>query len=304
MLRILKTFPQIQSSVSLHLVERSKELAQQQAIKLGIQSTNQVMPNGSSDKSEPIFGPEKPNVPFYQHGISQFGTPVSWYQRIQDIPKAPAFIIANEFFDALPIHKLQSTEEKGLREILIDMAEDDSHFRFVMSPTETPALRVVPKESRNRAHLELSIESGAVLDDIADRVADCGGGALIIDYGHDGTKGDTFRAFRRHQVVDPLADPGLADLTADVDFSLLRNMLKTKAVSYGPITQSKFLFNMSFEQRFNALMKACRGDEERERLAAACDLLINPEKMGGKFFVFAVFGWKRGRLGPVTGGFS
>ncbi|OQV13665.1 NADH dehydrogenase [ubiquinone] complex I, assembly factor 7 [Hypsibius exemplaris] len=308
MLRILKSFPQIGNTVSLHLVERSSELARQQAKKLGIEAIDQTWLTGAGKGTVegavdgPVDGAG--DVLHYQTGISQFGIPVYWYQRIQDIPKgAPAFIVANEFFDALPIHKLQMTDGK-LREVLVDVTEDDSRLRFVIAPNETAAVRLVPKESRKRQHLELSVEAGVVLNDIADRVTDHGGGALIIDYGHDGTKTDTFRAFQHHKVLDPLHEPGQADVTADVDFSLLRQMLRPKAISYGPITQSTFLFNMAFEQRFNALMKACKSDEEQDRLAAACDVLINPAKMGGQFFVFAVFGWKRGRLGPVTGGFQ
>jgi NADH dehydrogenase [ubiquinone] 1 alpha subcomplex assembly factor 7 len=104
LLRIFNSFSQIKDSVSLHLVERSTELARLQAEKLGVKI------NQSTDQP-PDESPDGATTSYFQHGVSQFGIPVFWYQRIEDIPKAPAFIVANEFFDALPIHKLQKTEK-------------------------------------------------------------------------------------------------------------------------------------------------------------------------------------------------
>ncbi|XP_055333334.1 protein arginine methyltransferase NDUFAF7, mitochondrial-like isoform X2 [Paramacrobiotus metropolitanus] len=283
-LRIASSFAQVRNHFTLHLVERSPALAGVQAQRLGIVNVER--------KSEDA-------VP-YQHGVSQYGVPVSWYLRIQDIPKAPAFIVANEFFDALPIHKFQKTEN-GFREVMVDLNRENGQLMFALAPQSTPATRLIPSPCKHRDHLEFSLESAVILDDIADRVADCGGGALIIDYGHEGTKGDTFRGFREHRVVDALDSPGGTDLTADVDFSILKALLKPKAVTFGPILQYEFLANMAFERRFDALMRACRSDSERQRLESACDVLINPAKMGGQFFAFAVVGKSRSSLGQLSG---
>lgn len=45
-----------------------------------------------------------------------------WYARpsLEQVPKGPSLFIAQEFLDALPIHKFQYTA-KGWREILVDM---------------------------------------------------------------------------------------------------------------------------------------------------------------------------------------
>lgn len=284
MLRIISSFPMLRGQVSLKLVERSMELASIQARKLGVDCQS-----GTSETDL-----------FYQTGTSSFGIPVSWYQHIEDVPHEQSYIIANEFFDALPVHKFQRTD-KGLREILVDMSEDRERLRFVMAPQETLAIRLAPSSCIDRNHIELSPEALIMMQNIAQRVSRDGGGALIIDYGHDGTKGDTIRGFRRHEVVDPLLDPGATDLTADVDFSILKSVLTKHTAALGPIPQYQFLSNLAFEQRFDALIRACKSENERNRLAAACDLLINPEKMGGQFFVLAVVCAKRLSLSPVTG---
>ena len=48
-------------------------------------------------------------------------------------------------------------------------------------------------DSDERDHVEVSPESGTVIQKMSERIQDQGGRALIIDYGHDGTKTDTFR---------------------------------------------------------------------------------------------------------------
>ena len=289
-LRVLKSIPQARDQVSLHLVEKSQMLSKNQAEKFKVR-----LDEANNEKRSDSLA--------FQQGVSQVGfVPVFWYQRIEDVPRETSFIVANEFFDALPIHKLQRTKN-GLREVLVDVDDEKSGLRLVMAPAETPIVRVIPARSRDREHLEFSLEAAAVLDDIASRVNVDGGGALIIDYGHEGTKNDTLRGFRQHQVVEPLVCPGETDLTTDVDFSLIKHLLENKALCFGPISQSTFLYNMAFEQRFHALLRACGNSEEEDRLAKACDLLINPDKMGGQFFAFTVFGKARSKLGPVTGGF-
>ena len=48
-------------------------------------------------------------------------------------------------------------------------------------------------DSDERDHVEVSPESGTTIQKMSERIRDQGGRALIIDYGHDGTKTDTFR---------------------------------------------------------------------------------------------------------------
>ena len=95
------------------------------------------------------------------------------------------------------------------------------------------------KDTRN--HLEVSLEAIQILEELSSRLEANGGLALLVDYGHEGTKQDTFRGFLQHKVVDPLEQPGLADLTADVDFSIIRKVCQEKALLLGTIPQADFL---------------------------------------------------------------
>lgn len=43
----------------------------------------------------------------YRKGVTALGIPISWYNRIEDVPREFSLVVAHEFFDALPIHKFQ-----------------------------------------------------------------------------------------------------------------------------------------------------------------------------------------------------
>ena len=58
-----------------------------------------------------------------------------------------------------------------------------------------------------------------------------------------------FQAFRQHSQQHPLSAPGTADLTADVDFSLLTASLADSVMAIGPVNQAFFLKNMGIEIR-------------------------------------------------------
>lgn len=100
-----------------------------------------------------------------------------------------------------------------------------------------------------RNHLEISLDALVVLDEITSRLDEYGGMAVIVDYGHDGTKDDTFRAFRRHKLHDPLIAPGSADLTADVDFSMIKQIFSENALICGPVSQQTFLGRLGIDVR-------------------------------------------------------
>ncbi|XP_074659351.1 protein arginine methyltransferase NDUFAF7, mitochondrial-like [Tubulanus polymorphus] len=273
-LRVCAQFPQIKDALSLHLVEVSPALSNKQAEKLSSPETTIEV----SDK----------DAPCYKKCKSKYGFDVFWYKQIQDVPQGFSFYVAHEFFDALPIHKFQKTEH-GWREILIDFTDesttDKPQFKYVLSPGITPALtlaKIKPDESRD--HVEFSPESGVIIQDIANRINMNGGFALVADYGHDGEKGDTFRGFRNHSLHDPLKDVGTADLTADVDFSYLKQCLNyfNDLSVYGPITQQDFLQNMGIGVRLKVLLQKAERKHQKD-LVSGCDMLVNPNQMGERF---------------------
>ncbi|XP_035416803.1 protein arginine methyltransferase NDUFAF7, mitochondrial isoform X2 [Cygnus atratus] len=274
---ILRVFNQLASllskcDVSIHLVEVSPKLSESQAQML----TGGKVQSNSEDEAA------------YMKGISKTGIPIYWYRGIQDVPQGYSFYLAHEFLDALPIHKFQRTE-KGWREVLVDIdPEAPDQLRFVLSPSSTPATENFIQPEETRDHVEVCPEAGVLIQRLACRIEKDGGAALIADYGHDGTKTDTFRGFQNHKLHDVLKAPGTADLTADVDFSYLRKMAQGKIATLGPIKQREFLKNMGVDLRMQVLLQNSHDSATREQLLHSYDMLMNPKKMGDRFHFFAL----------------
>ena len=92
---------------------------------------------------------------------------------------------------------------------------------------------------------------------IASRIADTGGVALIIDYGHAQTAvGDTLQAMKDSAFADALAEPGEADLTAHVDFAALAAAAHEAEVRVlGPVSQGRFLTALGLRSRADRLKR-------------------------------------------------
>lgn len=116
-----------------------------------------------------------------------------------------------------------------------------------------------------------------------------GGAGLVIDYGDEKAFGGSFRAFKSHQIVDPLDQPGTADLTCNVDFSYLKNALAmTDARSLGPMFQSHFLQSLGIEKRVETLVKNAKDKERGKEIDQAAKRLIDPNGMGAQYKVLGI----------------
>ncbi|XP_057668926.1 protein arginine methyltransferase NDUFAF7, mitochondrial isoform X1 [Diorhabda carinulata] len=280
---ILKVFNhfKVLQKTSLQLVEVSPTLSEIQAKKLCNQST--------------LIG-EK--VPVYRTGITKEGIPINWYKQLSDVPRCFSLLIAHEFFDALPIHKFHKTYS-GYKEVLIDIDPSyelnnenlEPKFRYVLSRHETPIQKKLISPHEKRDHVEISPDSMIIQRDICERLKYSGGLALICDYGHYGSGTDTFRAFKKHKQVDPLIQPGSADLTADVDFSSIRQVAdEVKGIlTLGPVNQRDFLLKTGLELRFKALKENLTSSRELYNLNKCYSILIDADKMGERFKFMALF---------------
>mgnify|MGYP003131196130 CR=1 FL=1 len=187
----------------------------------------------------------------------------TWHDSIDDIPRgAPLIVIANEFFDALPVRQ-QVRVSGGWKERQI---VDEDGLRF--APTGTSIRETCPAAT-------------AIMARLGQRIGGDGGAALIIDYGYAGGEhGDTLQAVSRHRHADPLADPGEADLTAHVDFAALAEAANGLKVG-GPVSQAAFLSALGIGLRAESLAR--RNPQAQEALSAAVHRLTAPAEMGALF---------------------
>ncbi len=210
----------------------------------------------------------------------------TWHDEMGDIPDGPCLVIANEFFDALPVEQFERTPD-GWRRRCIGVDDAAGTLCFVLSDGEwePPApFRDAPPG----VPCEVRPEADRLAGDIARRITRDGGAALIIDYGHAArAPGETLQAVRRHRFDDVLARPGLADLTAHVDFEALSEAARMAGADvHGPLAQGTFLDRLGLGARMRRL---CDGAPERaEDIRSRCRRLSDPAEMGELFKVVAI----------------
>ncbi|MBQ0770695.1 MAG: SAM-dependent methyltransferase [Sphingomonadales bacterium] len=209
-----------------------------------------------------------------------------WHDDISTLPDdGPLLIVANEFFDALPVEQYVATSGGWRRQMV---ARDRS--KFVATPSiETAADQISGSASGfpDGTILERSPVSVEVAGDLGNRLAKQGGTLLIIDYGYarPGT-GSTLQAVKDHMPISPFDCPGASDLTAHVDFHTLANIARTRMLSvHGPTQQGQWLKSLGIDQRAAALIAA--SPKQADAIRAAHQRLTHPEEMGCLFQVMA-----------------
>ena len=206
----------------------------------------------------------------------------TWHARFEDVPAGPLLLVANEFFDALPVRQFERTA-RGWSERMVGLADDGS-LRLALAPGVTPYAAALP-DAPVGAQAEISEAGRALAAAIGARLAHHGGWALIVDYGHDGALGASLQAVRAHRGADILERPGETDLSAHVDFAALRAAAGRPA--FGPVAQGDFLQRLGIERRAEAL-KMQASASQRAAIDAALARLIAPGQMGTLFRVLAV----------------
>ncbi|VDK66761.1 unnamed protein product [Anisakis simplex] len=112
----------------------------------------------------------------------------------------------------------------------------------------------------------------------------------MIDYGHDGSRRDlSLRAYRKHQLVNPLQNPGEHDLTADVNFGYLKSLIEDRALVFGPLDQREFLAQLGIGIRLRRLVEKCSNRDDQVNLIKSYNMLMSDEGMGTRFKVMSVY---------------
>ncbi len=205
-----------------------------------------------------------------------------FHDTLASLPDMPSFVIANEFFDALPIRQFQKGDQ-GWHERQIGVIKGE--LAWGLSPmVNLSDLRDLDCDT-GKVH-EICKPAQAIAQDIATRIAHHGGAALIIDYGDWQSHGATFQAVKSHEYADPLVDPGTADLTAHVAFQPIAHAAASAQVS-AMISQGIFLERLGITDRARALARTLTGQALDTHIAAH-RRLTHPDEMGSLFKVLAI----------------
>ena len=200
--------------------------------------------------------------------------------------RGPILLVANEFLDALPVRQLVMTDA-GWREVMVDVKGD----AFTLVAGRQPMDSAVPEAMRAADRgtvIETCPGAAATMFEVAGRLANQGGVALFVDYGHlEPRFGSTLQAVRGHETLDPLAVPGEADLSAHVDFAQMKQIALSRGARWtGSVTQGHWLQALGIHQRTESLSEFA--PQHAKALQSARDRLIAPEQMGNLFKVMGL----------------
>jgi NADH dehydrogenase [ubiquinone] 1 alpha subcomplex assembly factor 7 len=252
-LRAARSAPDFRRAVRVHLIETSLDLQAQQQATLSTVD----------------------DVPLY------------WHTTMDDVSASPSIIVANEFFDALPVRQAER-RPTGWHERMVAV-DASGALTLTIAPLPNLEPPLPPAVAHARIGEIFEWRPAKFATAIARRAA-AGGAALVIDYGHvKSATGDTFQAVRCHRHASPLTSPGLTDLTAHVDFEALgKAAQEAGARVHGPVEQGTWLKRLGIEARAAALLPNATASQ-RADIAAALRRLTGtgPDQMGSLFKVIA-----------------
>lgn len=256
MMRMIKRLPACAAAAKLHLVEISPTLTAKQA------------------------------------EVLQEYAP-AWHKTVATVPAGFSIIVANEFFDALPIRQFVLTDGKWCERFVgYDMHRKE--LFFTLKPHDGTGL---PSGLPEDAIVERGEAAVDVVGHIAARLKQHGGAVLAIDYGYlMPAMKDTLQGYKKHSFTSALSHPGAQDITADVDFSALAAAARaTDLAVHGPVTQGAFLTALGISQRAQKLSEKA-SMKQREDIALAIRRLTAVSDMGQRFKVIA---FSHGKLKPA-----
>ncbi len=218
--------------------------------------------------------------------LQNAGVKIGWRPQFDEtLCDRPLFVLANEFFDALPIRQFVKTARGWCERMVV--ADGEEGLAFALSPDPVP-LAVPPErgDAPDGAVVETSPAGEALAQSLARAIAAKGGAALIVDYGYAGHGfGETLQAVGDHRFADTLSAPGEVDLSAHVDFGALARAAGG-AAAFGPIGQGELLEGLGILERMSKL--ETRLDRGSSLIRSAVDRLINPDQMGTLFKALAI----------------
>lgn len=209
---------------------------------------------------------------------------ITWHKSFETIIDKPFILIANEFFDALPIYQFIK-EDNIWKKKSIGLNENEE-LVFTLDQ-ESLMINLIPETKA--IFYESCPEAVDIVAYIAKKISEYGGAALIIDYGYlNGSNGDTLQAVKNHKYHNILKNSGEADLTAHVDFkTLIETSKKFKIDIVGPMEQSEFLKKWGIEIRKKQLLKNATIKQKLD-LLSGINRLISPNEMGSLFKVLEI----------------
>ena len=207
-----------------------------------------------------------------------------WISDFDKVGDCPLLVVANEFFDALPIRQFVRKHD-GWHERLVGLSNGQRSFGLAPTPIPSNAMPEATATAEDGAVFEVALAGGEVMNRLSQLVGKLGGAILALDYGYARTQtGETLQGVRNHAYADVLDAPGEVDLSAHVDFEALGNIAARNGLAIAPLAnQGGFLTRLGIDTRAASLAKA--NPQSAGELETARKRLVDADQMGTLFKV-------------------
>lgn len=209
---------------------------------------------------------------------------IEWIEDIEQISDRPTILLANEFFDALPIKQFVKRGLNWHEKVIISR---DGKLEFGI---KNEVITIDHPNAKDGGIVEYSSVSQDIMTQIASLIEKNKGAALIIDYGYDITPDnrsldqyqDTLQAIKNHKFISIFDELGNADLTSHVDLNSLKDTAKKFNLQiFGAVTQQTLLLNLGIDIRLQNLQMM--NPENADLLARQYNRLVADNQMGTLF---------------------
>ena len=215
---------------------------------------------------------------------------IKWISNIKGLSFEPQIIIANEFFDALPINQYVRNNEGWYEK---KITTKNGKLCFTLGNKIWVPSNSIFSNFKIGDTLEHSEQTISIFSNICNHLIRYDGVLLVVDYGNISGIGDTLQAVNNHKFRSILEKPGQSDLTSHVNFKLLKEIAIKKNLYVSPVKeQQNFLLELGIKERLKSLTKNV-SSTIAERVETEVKRLIDPDKMGSLFKVIAITKTKR-----------
>ena len=247
-LRTLKNHPEFLNATEIHLIEASQNLKLKQKKVLS-------------------------------------GYKIFWHNEFPCFDGKHLFLIANEFFDALPIEQFLRKGNNFFRRT-VQLVDNELTYGLEKKPAKNSFLHNRLTDTSDGDFVELNMTAAQLSRSIGTHINKFGGLAIVIDYGDWHSLGDTLQAVKSHKYCDIFISPGKVDITAHVDFEILAT---SSGCAFSKLTtQGVLLERLGITHRTKKLAKNLSG-KDLENHIAAHRRLTHPEEMGSLFKALSLF---------------
>ncbi len=233
-----------------------------------------------------LFEKSKNLIKKQEKNLSKFKK-IKWINKIDKLTNYPTIIISNEFFDTLPIKQYYKKKNLWFEKHIV-FEKKNKKIKYFYKPIKSLNIKKYSKfyDLTKSTVFEYSTVIEKYINTISKIIKKNKNIFIMFDYGYVGNIGkETLRGFKNHRLVNFLKYYLNCDITADVNFDIIKKIFSNNNLNYSKMqSQNYFLQKLGILERAKQVLKI--NEANSKKIIASLNRLLNPNEMGERFKVF------------------